>query len=159
MKGYIISVIGISIIGSVISMLSPDGEGGGISKHIRLVYGLCVVIVCINPINEMINYINELDIVSILEPTESESDRYEEIFDGAYEAAEVDNLKNGIKQILNDRFGIDGSECKVSVTLNENREFSRVIITLFGSAVWKNTNEIEAYLGNILRCEIISVIG
>jgi hypothetical protein len=34
-----------------------------------------------------------------------------------------------------------------------------VVITLYGSAGWKNTNEIEDYLENLLGCEIISVIG
>ena len=159
MRGYILSIICISVIGSVISMLSPDGEGGGISKHIKLIFGLCVVIVCINPINDIVNYINELDFDSIIERPESESEKYSEIFDGAYESAETDNLKNGIKQILSDRFDIDGSECKVSVTLTENRALSRVVITLYGGAVWKNTNEIEDYLKNLLGCEIISVIG
>lgn len=159
MRGYILSIICISVIGSMISMLSPDGDGGGISKHIKLIFGLSVVLVCINPINEMVNYINELDFNSIIEQPESESEKYNEIFDGAYESAEIDNLKKGIKQILSDRFDIDSSECKVSLSLTENRTLWRVVITLYGSAVWKNTNEIEDYLENLLGCEIISVIG
>ena len=50
MKGYIISVICISVITSLISMLTPDGEGGGIGKNMKLICGLCIVFVWINPI-------------------------------------------------------------------------------------------------------------
>lgn len=159
MKGYIISVMCVSIIGSIISMLAPDGEGGGIGKHIRLILGLCVVIVCINPIKDIVDYINELDFSVITASGEDESDRYSEIFDNTYGAAEAENLKSGIKQMLYDRFGIDPSECEVGVVISDERKLSRVIITLYGSAVWKNTNEIEDYLSQIFKCEIVSIIG
>lgn len=159
MKGYIVSVMCISIIGSIASMLAPDGEGGGLGKHIRLIFGICVVMVCINPIKDIVIYINELDLGAVVETPEQDSDRYGEIFDGAYGAAEVENLKNGIVQILSDRFGIDSAECEVAVVLTDGRGLSRIVITLYGSAVWKNTNEIEDYLGEIFKCEIVSVIG
>lgn len=159
MKEYIVSVICISVIGCIVSMLSPDGEGGGISKHMRLIFGICVVIVCINPIKDMVSYINEVDLGVIVGTPEQESDGYGDLFDSAYGAAEVGNLKNGIKQMLFDRFGIDSSECEIGVVLTDDRELSRIAVTLYGGAVWKNTNEIEDYLGDIFNCEIITVIG
>ncbi len=157
-KGYIVAVMCVTVIGSIISMLAPDGEGGGIGKHIRLIYGLCVVIVCINPIKDIVYYINELDIGGIVDLPEQESDRYADIFDDAYGTAEVENLKSGIKQILLDRFGIDNAECEIAINLTEKSELSRIIVTLYGGAVWKNTNEIESLLGDLFGCEIVTVI-
>ena len=62
MKGYIISVMFITVVGSLVSMLAPDGEGGGLGRNNRLILGLCIVLVCINPIKSIILEIKDLDL-------------------------------------------------------------------------------------------------
>lgn len=162
MKGYIISVICISVITSLISMLTPDGEGGGIGKNMKLVCGLCIVFVSVNPIIKIVDGIKSLDIESIVEETEDE-EKYQDKFDSSYTAAELANLKSGIKQMLSDRFGVEMSECDVTLTVQKNEngqsELVRIFITLYGSAIFKNTAEIEKYLGEIFNCEIVTAIG
>ena len=143
--------------------LSPDGEGGGISRNIRLVYGICVVFVCIYPIKNIVNAVKELDLSHIVEVPEQNEDKYHDIFDSSYLSSETENLKNGIKQILYDRFSIDSSECDVKVSLITNedgaRKLQRVLITLYGSGIWRDTEEIERVLGGMLSCEIVTAIG
>ncbi len=162
-KGYVISVICISVIGSLVSMLTPSGECGGINKNMRLIYGLCVVIVCINPIKDIVKEINELDISGISEIPEPDSERYDELFDSSYGAAETENLKRGIKQMLYDRFQIDFSECSVSVKITDKedgkRELSGIYITLSGSSIFKDTYEIEGYFEELFGCETVIAIG
>ncbi len=157
------SVIAVSMIGSIASMLSPEGEGGGIIKNIKLILGICVALVCIYPIKELVNDISALDIGSAIELPEQESDKYGDIFESSYSSAEIGNLKSGIKRLLSDKFGIDSLECSVSVSLsngeNGGRELENIFITLYGSAIFKNTDEIERYLGSIFKCEIITAIG
>ena len=143
-------------------MLTPDGEGGGISRNVKLVYGICIVFVCIYPIKNIITAVKDLDIGLIVETPDANEDKYKDILDSSYSAAETENLKNGIKQMLHDRFDIDSAECKVEVSFSENngkREIRRVLITLYGSAIWKDTGEIESVLANILSCEIVTAIG
>ena len=140
-------------------MLVPEGEGGGIGKHFRLIFGLCMVIVCLNPIKDVIYYISDLDIDYIVDVGDENKEEYDEIFKDSYEQAEVENLKNGIKQIIYDCFGVDSSECEISVLTNEKRELVRVTVTYYGSAIWKNTDEIEECLESILGCEAVSIIG
>ncbi len=162
-KLYVMSVICITAIGTLVSMLAPEGDGGGISRNIKLVYGICVVFVCIYPIKNIITTVKELDMGSIVEIPEQNEDKYKDILDSSYTAAETENLKNGIKQILHDRFDIDSSECKVETSFSQitdgKRELRRVLITLYGSAIWKDTGEIESVLGRILSCEIVTAIG
>ncbi len=157
------SVLAVSIIGSLVSMLSPEGEGGGMIKNVKLVLGICVALVCIYPIKELVNDISALDIGSIVELPEQESDKYGDIFESSYSSAEAENLKSGIKQLLSDKFGIDSLECSVSVRLSdkngERRELESISVTLYGSAIFKNTDEIERCLESIFNCEIITVIG
>lgn len=163
MKLYVMSVICITAVGSLVSMLAPDGEGGGISRNIKLVYGICLVFVCIYPIKNIVTAVKELDVGLISGFPEENEDRYKDILDATYSAAEVGNLKDGIKQILHDRFQIDTSECEVEVSVNKLDDgklvLNRVLITLYGSAIWKDSGEIENVLGRMLSCEIITAIG
>ena len=163
MKGYIISVMCISVIGSLISMLAPEGEGGGIMRNNRLVLGLCVVLVCINPIKSIINEVKSLDIGSIVEIPDSDEGKYEDYLGGAYTDAEVENLKSGIYKMLEDRFSIMREDCSVAVKLRQSegnaRALESIYITLYGGAIFKNTNEIEDYFGRIFNCEIVTIIG
>lgn len=163
MSGYILTVITVCIIGTLVTTLAPDGEGGGISRNIRLVFALCVILVCIDPIKSGIELLTELDIESVLDGEVSEGEKYEEIFDSSYDAAEKKNLEEGIKTMLEGRFGISGSECEVSTQITDGvtgeRRVDRIYITLYGSAIWKDTGLIEEYLARIFSCEVISAIG
>ena len=153
----------ISVIGSLISILAPEGEGGGLARNNRLVLGLCVVLVCINPIKNIIIEIKSLDIGSIVEVPDSEEERYEGYLGGAYTDAEVANLKSGIYTMLEDRFSVPRENSSVAVKLRQGegnaRALESISITLYGGAIFKNTTEIEDYFGEIFNCEIITVIG
>ena len=160
MKGYIVSVIGVCIVGTVVSVISPNGESGGISKHIRLIIAVCVVSVCINPVFDAVNYINDINFDGLIENDGKTESDYKDMFENSYSAAEINNLKVGIKQLLYDEFGVDGAECSVSVSLsNESGKISRIFITLYGSAMFENTGEIENYFGDLFDCEIVTAIG
>ncbi len=158
-RGYIISVMCVSVVGSLVSMLAPDGEGGGLGKHIRLIFGLCVIIVSINPIKDIVYYIKDVKYEWDYVKDGYDSEKYEEIFYESYSASEIENLKSGIKQLLSDRFDIDISECEISVGTDGGGGLERILVTLYGNAVWKNTEEIEEYLYGLFGCEIVTAIG
>lgn len=162
MKGYIISVICAGAVAFIVSTLSPEGEGGGLGRNVRFAIGLMLIIVCLSPLTDLVNTIKDLDLDSILPKVENDAVDYEEYLNSTYESAEKENLICGIKVMLSDNFGIDESEADVSVTIEEKngeRELTRIFITLYGRAIWKDTGEIEAYLGKIFGCEIITAIG
>ena len=159
MKQYIISVIAVGLIGSIVSALSPDGEGGGIKKYINLVIGLAVTLVCIYPITSALDFVKNIDLNAEFSDDSEVKAEYESIFDSSYTAAEVYNLKTGIKSALLDNFSISAEECKVSVTLDERGELQRVLVTLYDSAIWRDSDEIEEYLSHLLGCEIWVAVG
>ena len=163
MKGYIISVMCISVVGSLVSMLAPEGEGGGLGRNNRLILGLCIVLVCINPIKSIILEIKDLDLGSIVDIEGSDEVDYEKYLDSAYTEAEVESLKSGIYRMLSDRFMIAREDCSVSVRLGQGEgdamTLESICITLYGSAIFADTGEIEDYFGAIFGCEIITVIG
>ena len=160
MKQYIISVIAIGVIGSVFSALSPEGEGGSIKKYINLIIGLTVTLVCISPIASALDFINNLDFNAYATDDTVVNEEYEKNFKSSYTAAEVYNLKMGIKSELSDKFSIENEECEISVTLcGEERKLERVLVTLYGSAIWCDSDAIEKYLSGLLGCEVWVAIG
>ncbi len=161
MKLYVISVMLVGIIGSVVSVLAPEG---GLKDHVKLAVGIVTVSVCILPLTSIVSEVQSLDIDSILgEPyTESEKD-YESILQSEYEEAEIENLKSGIKSILKEKFSVEEYECEVSVTVGKDgdgkRELKRIFINFCGEAIWKNTSEIEDHLGGMFGCEVVTAVG
>ena len=153
----------ISVIGSLMSMLAPEGEGGGLGAKFRLIYGLCVVLVCINPIKSVVLEIKDLDLSNIVGDFEEGTDDYSDYLNNAYTQAEVESLKVGIRRMLSERFGVAEEDCRVDVSLynndGERAELESICITLYGPAIFKNTAEMEEYFGAIFECEIITVIG
>jgi hypothetical protein len=162
MKEYVISIIVVSIIGSVVSVIAPEGEGGGLSRHVRLAVGVCIILVCFAPTVRAVEWLGEFDIGSVLPDDGENAEQYESIFDRAYSEAEIDNLCEGIKSVVAQKFGLDPLSFKVSVRLNGDegeKSLSRVTLTLYGSAIWADTGAIEEYLSSLLGCEIITIIG
>ena len=157
MKEYILSILAASTVGSLILILSPEGEGGGIKKHISLIVGLATILVIISPIKRAIEAIREIDIDGINGSMHG-SEEYESIFYDALEKTEISNLKSGIKTELKSKFGIDESECSVEITL-EGGKLSRVLIRLYGSAIWRDSGEIEEHFYKLLGCEIVTAIN
>ena len=157
MKEYIISIVAVALLGALISLISPDGEGGGILRNVKAVIGVCIVVVCIGPFLSFISSLTELK-AELLLPPQSQQE-YDYTFDSAYGAAEISSLKDGIKAILKDKFDIEDTECRITVSISEGRRLERVFVTLYGSAIWKDTGEIEDYLGKLFGCEIVTAIG
>ena len=164
MKQYIVSVMISGVIGAVVTLLSPEGEGGGLKNHVRLAVGLVLVTVSVSPLVGFVSGLAELDIYSVVgDLGEADKEEYESIFYEGYEAAEIENLKEGIKSILLERFGVKNDECYVSVITREGndgkRALKRIFINYYGAAIMKNTEEIEEYLSKLLGCEVVSAVG
>ena len=164
MRQYIISVMIAGVVGAIVALLAPDGEGGGLKRHVNLAVGLVIVTVSVSPIIGFVRDLGEFDADSIIENVgDADKEEYESIFYEGYGAAEIENLKEGIKSILLERFGVKEDECYISVTTgvgqDGKRELKRIFINFYGAAIMKNTEEIEDYLSNLLGCEIVSAVG
>lgn len=164
MKQYVFTVMAVSVIGAIITMLVPQGERGGLSSHVRLSVGLVLILVCLSPFINLVKGLREIDLSDIIGGyEESNKDDYESIFRESYSAAEIENLKSGIKSILKEKFEISEDECRVSVISEQNedgqRRLRRIFINLYGRAILKNTDEIEEYLSSLFGCETVTAVG
>ena len=164
MKTYIILVVIVSVIGSIVSIISPDGEAGGLKTHVRLAVGIAIIPICVYPLFAFVNEMKNFDYHEIMGEVNQESyENLDNIFEESYALAEEGNLKDGIARILNERFEVERSECFVSVKIVKNeggeRRLEQIFINLYGSAIWKNTVEIESYFESIFGCEVVTAVG
>ena len=164
MKAYIISVVIVGIIGSIIGILSPDGEGGGLKRQVKTVVGIAIIPVCIFPLISFAETLDGIDTEAIFgEVDEEKRQELESIFENEYFLAEEQNLREGIARLLLERFGIDSSECYIAVTVNTdgegNRRLEQIYVELYGSAVWKDTGAIEKYLVELFSCRTVVAVG
>lgn len=158
MKGYIISIIIVGIIASLVGILSPDGE---MQKQTRLAIGLVLIVVCISPLTSLINELRGFSLDSVL-PDIWENEEYESIFNEEYAKAEAENSRNGIISILLYKFGIEEDEADVKLDIKDHgdgRRIECIYITLYGTAIWKDTGAIEDCLSQMFGCGVITAIG
>ena len=162
MREYVLAVLIVGILGSCIGLLAPEGEGGGLGKHVRLAVGVVLIAVCLSPLVSLIDSLRELDLQGFLPDGEARQE-YESLFEEGFSTAEKETAEEGIVRLLCDRFGIDEGEAEVSLQITEEgdgtRRITRIVILLYGSAVWKDTGAIEDYLQGLFSCEVITAIG
>lgn len=164
MKAYIISVMLVAVIASIVTVIAPEGEGGGLKNHVRLAVGIAILPIIIIPIISFAETVRDFDSQGFFgEINEGDMDKYESIFEEGYLSAESENLREGIAVMLKDRFGIERDECYISVSILQNesgeRRLERIFINLYGKAVFKDTGEIEAFLSQLFSCEVVIAVG
>jgi stage III sporulation protein AF len=158
MREYVMTVIVSGMVGAVVMQLAPSGE---MKKYVRIAVSLVLVIVCISPLLSLAEEVQGLDLSFLSEEDGEKNAEYREVFEAGYGAAEEENLRAGIKAFLYDRFGVEESEVTVSLRISEEngeRRLERIFLTLCGSAIWKDTGEIERELGALLGCEVITAV-
>ena len=165
MKAYLLTLLATSLIVALIGYLTPEGERGGLSKHIGLLSGLCLLCVLIAPLGNALTEVREaLDGNLILpwEDSESESnslgrDQLQAALDEAGDAYFTEMLT----QTLEREFAIPSGELRC-VAFWEHEEkgprLQKVTVLLSGSAIWRDTAAIEAFVSNLLGCPCTSAI-
>lgn len=163
MKVYIISVVAVSLVASALILLAPEGKGGGISKHLRLLTSLCILAVISEPLISFSKNIlssSPRDMTYLftdgLTETDSESVFFESISD--FSAAQ---LNTELTRLICENFSLDDGDISVTSsykTTDEGISFSSVTVRLSGVAIFKNPRDIESFVtaltGLPCRCEI-----
>ncbi len=91
MKDYLLTLIAASLVAVLVGILSPDGERGGIAKHMKLLTSLFLVCVLISPLQSGIEGLQRLmrGELSLPDLDESEQEDYLDEMEGALNDASV----------------------------------------------------------------------
>lgn len=155
-REYLASLVIVAAAAGLLSAFSP--VGGTMKKYVNYAIALAVVIVVLSPLRSVFQIIASLDDLLILESAgrDEEYDKEREKTNQWILDKSQDTIKEGIKILLYDRFGIPGEEAEVSLMLDESNPqaivIKKVIIRLTGYAMWQSAREIENYITSLVGC-------
>jgi hypothetical protein len=164
-KAYLLTLLTTSLIVALIGYLTPEGERGGLSKHISLLSGLCLLCVLITPIAQAISGGGDLlgrlegALDDWLDGGENSKEEYDDRWQEQYEQMDVRYAEAAISLMLQQKFEIAEGDVSVRLQLDDTGErIAAVQVGLSGRAVWINTHDLEAYIEQTLGCECTTYI-
>ncbi|MFQ6752665.1 MAG: stage III sporulation protein AF [Clostridia bacterium] len=112
MNGYILSVLGIVLLGVIIDIIVPNGN---INKYIKSIYAIFVVAVIISPITKILKYDNDFSI------NYRDYEISQNLLNYIY-SARVDSLENELIDAL-EKEGIS----KITININYSSENNELV--------------------------------
>lgn len=164
MQQYLMGLFALALCCAVVEMLSPDGEGGGIARHIKLMSALCLLCVLLSPV------------VTWLREGESLPDHLRDFWDGLTQDAEdteqelldrweqeserldIALAEETVAEMLETKFSLSSEDCRVSLTLDDGGNITCVRVALRGRGIWCNTHEMQAYIEQTFGWESVIYI-
>lgn len=157
MKSYLLTLLGAALAVTLVGLLSPKGEGGGMEKHLRLICALFLICVLISPLSGAIDQIREMfdGIHEIPGIGNTAQDGYREQMQQAADAASRQYFSDMLTQTLEQKFSIAMGDVRCSVawdTVNGTLQPTQVTVLLSGRAIWMSPREIESFVSDLLGC-------
>ena len=163
MGTYLITLITASLVAAVVGILTPDGERGGIAKHMQLLISLALLCMMIAPVKDAIAALTELAggewVAPELGATQEED--YREKMEEAMQNASGSYLAELLTDALEREFSIASGEVRCAIRWQATDgavQPSRVTVILSGRAIWVDPAPIERYVSDLLGCECVSAI-
>ena len=161
MSGYVYSIVCVSAAIGIACALSPDGVGGGLKKHMKLVCALCFLCVLIGPLLGVLDSVKDTfeDIGAGLDGEDEELRReYEMIYNEYIEGGYGDNIETAVKELLSLRLGISSENVRANVRFEDKngdgvKEIGKITVILSGKEIFRNPAEIKACITETFDCE------
>ncbi|MBQ9784737.1 MAG: hypothetical protein IJW29_04470 [Clostridia bacterium] len=156
MKAYLLTVIAASLITSLVGILSPSGERGGLSKHTGLVTALFLVCILASPVKGALEQLLTWSDGDLPLPEGTQKEDYEELLGQSTELSSKRYFTQCLTETLQTQFGLDAGTVRCAVQWRETdgtASPSHVTVILSGSAIWKDPHAIEDYVRTLLDCE------
>ena len=163
MGTYLISLIAAALVASLVGILTPEGERGGIARHMRLLIALVLLCTLIAPIKETITSL--MDFAGGESPLPEIGDVGEEDYQKELEEAMSISSKTYLIQLLTQalerEFSITSGEVRCAVRWSDGGSEARptlVTVILSGRAIWCDPTPIEQYVTSLFGCECVTAI-
>lgn len=159
MNEYILTALGVAFAAAAVTALSPEGKGGGLSRHIKLLTSLALLCTLISPLPALAGRLSELSKAppSFSVNADGTKDLLKEKLNeaGSKEAAML------IRDDLCGFFGIAQKNITVDVEADGSAEVFTIVsvkVFLSGAAVTVSPYEVEARVTELVgapcRCDI-----
>lgn len=160
MAAYLITLIGISMIVSVVGMIAPLKH----KKHTRLVCCLCLLCVILKPLPEIFD--SEIAPLfssdGIFEENDEEESFYLDIYNNTVREASAQRIAEGLEAMMVKDLGLPAGEFEVRVETDDSDGYVKVnktSVLISEGAVARDPKRIVSYLEEMLgcKCEIVYV--
>ena len=160
MRTYFLSVIAVAVFGGICEELLPEKNAA--RPHVRLVTGLCVLLVLILPVKDALGSLGalfgSLSLEEILGEEGSE-EGYESIFDAILSDYTREEAERIIGAELTEALGLREGTCRAEITVGESGELLRVKVFVTGGAVLESPYGIEELVNERYGCPCDVVVG
>ena len=152
MRGYLISIVAVSVFCGVVDILSPQND---MRKYLRLLCGICVLCIITEPLTSVFkNFGGLLEGLAETDIEISQTD-YTKIFEDNLRRGAADEVARCVKDRISVKMNISDDKFDVSVVLDE-KEGSygaiRATVRIFPSGLALDAKQIADMVGNILDC-------
>ena len=163
MKEYILTLIAAALLAALIGILSPDGERGGIARHMRLLVALFMVCTLISPIRGLLVHLRdwasgERPLFPSEEALPIDPDT---TLKETLENASGTYVTDMLTQAIETKFAIEIGDVRCAIAWQaEDGQLSpaRVTVLLSGRAIWKDPDAIESFVHELLGCDCVIAI-
>ena len=156
MKSYLISLAAVAAVAALAGLIAPEG---GKQTGLRLVTGLCVLLVVITPIVSGVRALTDPDF-SGFSFGDSKEAEYESIFADGVRGAGGTYLAERLCEALASRYSCPASDFSVRFSFSENgEEVTAVLVLLRGKAVFLDTYDLEKYVEKLFSCPVTTAVG
>lgn len=158
MKSYLYALLLVALAAAITGILSPEGEKGGILKHIRLLSALLLICVLILPIQSGISYLFSLQNGEIPLPEWTiPSDSGKEELQDHLDLVSKEYFADQLSARLESQFAIASGEVRCIVQW-DGESPSLVTVVLSGKAIWKDPEKIENFVKELIGCNCQTAI-
>ena len=169
MSDYILTLLAASLAVAVIELLAPKGEGGRLASHVRLVAGLFLLVLLLNPLREGISLLRKaadgdltLRLDSPMDLT-YDSAAYDRVFRDTLAEVGRGEVEAWVTNTLQTEFSIPPSDCAVEAVCEADGEkisLRELRIGLSGAYRLQNPHPIEVFFAEKLGCACyVTVLG
>ena len=163
MSEYIYSIVCFASAVGLILIVGPDGERGGLKKHVRLVGSFCLICLIIKPSAELISHIKDLgsgDLSAIFGDVQENElyDKYENIYHKYLHGGYGENVGEAVKDGLFEKFNMDRSDVRCLVEFGEEvgggiKAPRKITVIVKGRAVLTDPKSIKDFISGVFGCE------
>ena len=167
MKNYILTLLAASLAAAVVELLSPKGEGDRLVSHIRMIGGLFLLVVLLDPLRTGISLLRDAaagDLPSRVEsliPSAIETN-YDAVFGDSLTNLGEAEVESWAMAILETHFGVSSEDCLVAVDCAYEADTlfaTELRIALWGRSALEDPHPIEVYFTEQLGCPCYVTVG
>ena len=156
MKSYFLSLLGVALLTAAVGILAPSAKAGRALKPLLSLVWLLALTAPLAHLSE-----GSFPTLPDLSP-EGADEEYREILEGELDAAGRAYFCSMLETTLCEQFSWarDEVDCRVEWSEQDGRlSPTRVTLILSGRAIWSDPREHEAFVKDLLGCEVRTVIG